>query len=94
MVAPRRPEVGTIVSELTRLALAAPGKPEFRACALALLARALPFDRGAWEAVPPFGEFRVEFPPVGAGGGPVRAVPFPEGAPLRVELERFGRIRA
>ncbi len=94
MVAPRRPEVGTIVSELTRLALAAPGKPEFRACALALLARALPFDRGAWEAVPPFGEFRVEFPPVGAGGGPVRAVPFPESAPLRVELERFGRIRA
>ena len=90
VVVPRRPEVGALVSELTRLALAAPGKPEFRACALALLARAMPFDRGAWEAVPPFGELRVEFPPAGAGGGPVRAV----GAPLRVELERFGRIRA
>jgi DNA-binding CsgD family transcriptional regulator len=90
MVVPRRPEVGALVSELTRLALAAPGKPEFRACALALLARAMPFDRGAWEAVPPFGELRVEFPPTGASGGPVRAV----GEPLRVELERFGRIRA
>ncbi len=90
VVVPRRPEVGALVSELTRLALAAPGKPEFRACALALLARAMPFDRGAWEAVPPFGELRVEFPPTGAGPGPVRVV----GAPLRVELERFGRIRA
>lgn len=90
MVVPRRPELGALVSELTRLALAAPGKPEFRACALALLARAMPFDRGAWEAVPPFGELRVEFPPSGACGGPVRAV----GVPLRVELERFGRIRA
>jgi DNA-binding CsgD family transcriptional regulator len=90
VLAPRRPEV---VSELTRLALAASGRPEFRACALALLARTLPCDRAAWEALPPFGELRVEFPPGRAGGSSLRAVRA-AGARLRLELERFGRIRA
>ena len=91
-VAPRRPDAAAVVSELTRLALAAPGKAEFRACALALLARAVPFDRGAWEAVPPFGEGRVEFPPGPVGAG--LAVGVGPGSAVRVELERFGRIRA
>lgn len=90
-VAPRRPEVGAIVSELTRLALAARGKAEFRVGALGLLARALPFDRGAWEAIPPFGALRVEFP---APGGMERAAGVAGAEPLRMELERFGRIRA
>jgi DNA-binding CsgD family transcriptional regulator len=89
VLAPRRIDV---VSELTRLALAASGKPEFRARALALLVRALPCDRAAWEAVPPFGELRVEFPG-GPGRAPVRAMGA-GGTCLRVELERFGRIRA
>jgi len=94
MGAPRRPEVGPMVSELTRLALAAAGKAEFRAWALALLARAVPFDRGAWEAVPPFGELRVRFPPVGEGDGVWRPVGVRDGPALRMELERFGRVRA
>ncbi|HZJ55880.1 MAG TPA: LuxR C-terminal-related transcriptional regulator [Myxococcaceae bacterium] len=51
-----------LVTELTRLALGAACKAEFRGRALALLSRALPFDRAVWEEVPPFGDFRVVYP--------------------------------
>jgi len=58
-----------LVPELTRLALASACKAEFRGRALALLSRALPFDRAVWEEVPPFGDFRVVYPGVSWIGG-------------------------
>ncbi|HUM13825.1 MAG TPA: LuxR C-terminal-related transcriptional regulator [Myxococcaceae bacterium] len=90
-----------LISELTRLALSASSKAEFRGRALGLLARTLPFDRGAWEEVPPFGEFRVEFPlrrQIGVDPPPVectsRSANGAVGGLLRMDLERFGRTRA
>jgi DNA-binding CsgD family transcriptional regulator len=63
-VAPEPSDPGELVPELTRLALASASKAEFRGRALALLSRALPFDRAVWEEVPPFGDFRVVYPGV------------------------------
>lgn len=67
--APERPDASELVPELTRLALASACKAEFRGRALALLSRALPFDRAVWEEVPPFGDFRVVYPGVSWIGG-------------------------
>ena len=64
-----RPDPSELVPELTRLALAAASKAEFRGRALALLSRALPFDRAVWEEVPPFGELRVVYPGLSWNGG-------------------------
>jgi DNA-binding CsgD family transcriptional regulator len=64
-----RPEPSELVPELTRLALAAASKAEFRGRALVLLSRALPFDRAVWEEVPPFGELRVVYPGLSWSGG-------------------------
>ncbi len=94
-------DAAELISQLTRLALSASSKAEFRARALGLLARALPFDRGAWEEVPPFGELRVEFPvrrPVSLGAPVAGLASHPEqrgrGVELRLDLERYGRTRA
>jgi DNA-binding CsgD family transcriptional regulator len=67
--APERPDASELVPELTRLALASACKAEFRCRALALLSRALPFDRAVWQEVPPFGDFRVVYPGVSWVGG-------------------------
>ena len=87
-----RPQPAEIISELTRLALASGSSAEFRGRTLALLARTLPFDRGAWEEVAPFGELRVELPPLRPGPGEAER----EAAQgmVRLDLERFGRTRA
>jgi len=91
------PEATELISELTRLALACDSRAEFRGRALALLAQTLPFEGGAWQEVPPFGELRVELPrprrglegtPSGTGRKPSAS------AVVCLELERFGRIRA
>src|SRR5262245_22879905 len=70
VVHPPRPDPVSLVSQLTRLALTSSCKAEFRGRTLALLASVLPFDRACWEEVPPFGEFRVEYPgePLGQAG--------------------------
>jgi len=62
VVHPPRPDPVSLVSQLTRLALTSSCKAEFRGRTLALLASVLQFDRACWEEVPPFGEFRVEYP--------------------------------
>lgn len=68
-VRPEPSDPSELVPELTRLALASACKAEFRGRALALLSRALPFDRAVWEEVPPFGEFRVVYPGLSWVGG-------------------------
>jgi DNA-binding CsgD family transcriptional regulator len=93
LVSPAPSDAAELISQLTRLALSACSKAEFRGRALGLLARTFPFDRGAWEELPPFGEFRVDFParrPVGLDVPPQRV----GGALLRLDLERYGRPRA
>jgi DNA-binding CsgD family transcriptional regulator len=73
-VAPEPSDAAELVPELTRLALAASCKAEFRGRALALLSGALPFDRAVWEEVPPFGDLRVVYPGVSwIGDGEGRA---------------------
>src|SRR5262249_746605 len=77
--APEPSDPAELIPELTRLALASACKAEFRGRALALLSRALPFDRAVWEEVAPFGEFQVLFPGVslvsgGAARGPASVV--------------------
>ena len=77
--APEPSDPAELIPELTRLALASACKADFRGRALALLSRALPFDRAVWEEVAPFGEFRVLFPGVslvsgGAARGPASVV--------------------
>ena len=90
------PEPAELVSELTRLALACDSRAEFRGRALALLARTLPFDGGAWQEVRPFGELRVELPRPRRvlAGAPTEGSRPAASAVLCLELERFGRIRA
>lgn len=68
-VAPQPADPSELVAELTGLALASACKAEFRGRALALLSRALPFNRAVWEEVPPFGDFRVVYPGVSWIGG-------------------------
>src|SRR5215469_5857562 len=71
--APEPSDPTELIPELTRLALAAACKAEFRGRALALLSRALPCDGAVWEEVPPFGELRVLYPGVSlVGGGAAR----------------------
>ena len=84
------PSPAEVISELTRLALASSSRAEFRGRALAMLASAMPFERGVWEEVPPFGDLRVVFP----AGSRVVGSREADGSVLRVDLERFGRTRA
>ena len=101
VVLPGPSSAAELISQLTRLALSACSKAEFRGRALGLLARTLPFDRGAWQEVPPFGEFRVEFPSRRLAGldapraGSARLVEQRAGSGvLQLDLERYGRTRA
>jgi DNA-binding CsgD family transcriptional regulator len=94
-------EPAALIGELTRFALSASTKVEFRGRALGLLARTLRFDRGSWEEVPPFGEFRVEFPMrsrVGLDAPSAEPASVAEERPgsamVRLDLERYGRRRA
>ena len=87
-VGPQPSDPSVLIPELTGLALAAACKAEFRGRALALLSRALPFDRAVWEEVPPFGDVRVVYPGVGWSGrrdgegrGPACVVSTPAGEP-------------
>jgi DNA-binding CsgD family transcriptional regulator len=96
VLGPSRPEPTELISQLTRLALACDSRAEFRGRALALLSRTLPFDGGAWQEVPPFGEFRVELP---RRRRALAEAPQADRRPsasavVCLELERFGRIRA
>jgi hypothetical protein len=68
-VSPQPTDPSELVAELTGLALASACKAEFRGRALALLSRALPFDRAVWEEIPPFGDVRVVYPGVSWIGG-------------------------
>jgi DNA-binding CsgD family transcriptional regulator len=95
MLTLERPEPAELISELTRLALASESRAEFRGRALGLLARTLPFDRGAWQEVLPFGELRVELPRLRVGvDAPVARPASRSGGVVCLELERLGRIRA
>jgi DNA-binding CsgD family transcriptional regulator len=76
-VVPQPSDPAELVPELTRLALASACKAEFRGRALALLACALPYDRGVWEEIPPFGELRVLYPGVSLVGVPDGAAQAP-----------------
>jgi DNA-binding CsgD family transcriptional regulator len=96
-VAPEPPAPAELVPELTRLALAAACKAEFRGRALALLSRAMPFDQAVWEEVAPFGDFRVVYPGVslvsggdGAARVPACLVPDPGGEDAAVEVGECG----
>ena len=84
IVGPQPSDPSALVPELTGLALASACKAEFRGRALALLSRALPFDRAVWEEVSPFGDLRVVYPGVswagrrdGEGRGPACVVSAP-----------------
>ena len=83
LMAPEPADAPDVVSELTRLALASACKAEFRGRALALLSRAISFERAIWEEVPPFGDFRVAYPGVtllGNSEGRLAAAAVEEGA--------------
>jgi len=82
-------DVSLLISELTGLALASQSRREFRAGALAVLARAICFTRATWQELSPGRGLRSALPPdpplatsAESPGGAAR---------LRLELGRFGR---
>ena len=94
---PERPLPGSpaeLVQEITRLALASSCRSQFRASALLAIGGLVPFDRGCWEELPPSGAPRVVV------AGPLSRAPRPHAVGtgpaglLRLELERFGEVRA
>jgi len=94
---PERPLPGSpaeLVQEITRLALASSCRSQFRASALLAIGGLVPFDRGCWEELPRSGAPRVVV------AGPQSRAPRPHAVGagpaglLRLELERFGEVRA
>src|SRR5262249_45247927 len=93
LIQPRRStEPLELMTEITRLALRSECKATFRSSVMLAIGGRVAFSRAAWVEAPPFGELRTEV----SGGRSVRphAVGAPHQGLLRLELRRFGMLRA
>lgn len=90
--APRPSEPVELVAVITRLALRSECRATFRSAAMVVIAELVPFGRAAWIEAPPFGDLRTEVPGV-PNVRPHAVGAAPQGL-LRLELKRFGRLRA